>query len=148
MLVGVLQGVGHGGDQLRRLAEAQPPLPINRSASVTPCDEIADQIRRRRRPARPRGPATMDGCRSWAALRASRRKRSSSCGRGQVAGPRHLDRDDTVQFRIAGLVDRAERAAADDFDQLELAELLSGAAFQAGRGTSIPGGSWSRRRGR
>src|SRR5215472_12739478 len=45
---------------------------------------------------------------------------------GQVAGTRHLDRDDAIQSGVACLVDRAEGAMPQRVEQLELAKLLSG----------------------
>ena len=52
---------------------------------------------------------TMAGWRSWAALRASRRKRSSSLVAARFPA-RHLDGHHAVQLRVAGLVDGAEGA--------------------------------------
>src|SRR5262249_51445941 len=43
----------------------------------------------------------------------------------QVAGPRHLQRHDPVQFGIAGPVDRAERPLADQGQELEAAKPLA-----------------------
>src|SRR5262249_47399026 len=56
---------------------------------------------------------------------------------GEVAGARHLDGDDAVQLRVAGLVDGAEGAVADHVEQLELAELVSGLALRAGGGPGL-----------
>ena len=48
----------------------------------------------------------------------------------QVARARDLDGDDPIQFRVAGLADRAECANADLFDQFILAELPRGVGRQ------------------
>src|SRR5262249_30169483 len=42
--------------------------------------------------------------------------------RVEIAGPRHFDGDGTIQFRVAGLVDHAEGAAAEQFQDLEFAD--------------------------
>ena len=64
---------------------------------------------------------TIAGWRSGAELWASSMKRVSLLVIGEVAGTKHLHRDDPLELRVEGPVDRAERAGADRLDQLESA---------------------------
>jgi hypothetical protein len=52
---------------------------------------------------------------------------------GETAGPGHLDRNDTVEFGIAGLVHSPEGPDSDDVDQLELAQLARAVLWALGR---------------
>ena len=61
----------------------------------------------------------MPGCVSWAALRASRRNRStSSCGR-EHAGPGDLDRHGPAQLRVDRAEDVAEGAGPELLEEIE-----------------------------
>ena len=48
-----------------------------------------------------------------------------SVGFGEVFFPRNLDRDDAVEFRLAGFPDGSEGSLTQAIQQLEMAELLA-----------------------
>src|SRR5262249_10948521 len=128
LLMGVLERVGHGGDQLGRLARrlATGGQDVGEGQ---PLDEGADQVgdavvladvvhRYDRRVPQPRDAAGLA-------------EEAVEVGAvGQVPRAGDLDSDGAVQQRVARLVDRPEAAGADRLDQFKLAD----GARAAGRG--------------
>ncbi len=135
LVMGILQGVGHGGDQLGRFAKAGA-AGRQQVGQRHAADEVADQVRQAILLADlvdaddRRMPQLGDA--------ASLAQESVQGGwSGQVAGSGHLDGDHAIQLRIAGLEEGAEGPAADGLDQVEPADAAPEAGFGAGGGVGF-----------
>ena len=119
-LVGVLQRVGDGGDELRRLA-GRRPLGRQQIGQRDPLDEFADQVREASRLADfvDRHDRRMPQLGDAAGLP---QEPLDVAFAGHLPRSRNLDRHDAVEFGVAGLVHGAEGARPHQINELVAAE--------------------------